>query len=339
VRKSSFLIGLLLLCNTTGKTQSVNGLAFTPKSDTIRMLISGHWYGDAPNNSGLPTATVWAAIPKINQYDAVIHLGDLYRDVSFDHPKYRTEFYPELTVPLYNAVGNHDLTGNFYEQEIAPTDFVLKLQGGVFIILNTERNDGDLDDNQINLFRDSASVWKSQGIKYLFVCTHRPIWLESEADFKGLFPYRTKSVLGNNYNKKVLPVLRDLNKYFQIILLAGSKGDARASVFYEEGNEFPFTYVISAIRGFSDDSWIELVMTPDTLIWKHVACVGDKELPPLKNYNVDYWKSPDDSPAFNWRLFPLHIKNIFFSIEFWWGILLAIIIGMVTWILIRRVGR
>lgn len=309
---------------------SVNKLPVQLTGDTFSVILTGHWYGDGSNYTGLPASTVWANIDRINKSTAVLHMGDLFMDVRNDYSVYLSRFFSKIKTPIFNAVGNHDISGEYYYQNIGITDYNVKIGSAVFIILNTERDNGEISLKQMELFADSADVWLKQGIKYIFFCSHRPIWLNAENDFADLFPYRTKSLTGNNFNSNVLPILKSLSRYFEISLVSGSKGDARASVFYSKGVDHPeLTYVISAIRGNPSDSWIELQFYNDTCIWNHYNLVGMEQATHLADLGVSYWKDSLSSPPFNWRLLPLYILNTVLSFEFYGGIFFSLLLGII----------
>ena len=53
---------------------------------------------------------------------------------------HRRAFFDRLRVPLFNAVGNHDLSGTVYQEACGPTLTSFTLGTAAFVLLDTERD-------------------------------------------------------------------------------------------------------------------------------------------------------------------------------------------------------
>ncbi|MBK6526581.1 MAG: hypothetical protein IPG07_14185 [Crocinitomicaceae bacterium] len=46
---------------------------------------------------------------------------------------------------MFNAVGNHDITGSVYQENYGATFFKFQIGNDIHVILNTELDNGDLE--------------------------------------------------------------------------------------------------------------------------------------------------------------------------------------------------
>ncbi|MBI3134254.1 MAG: hypothetical protein HYZ14_06210 [Bacteroidetes bacterium] len=301
-------------------------------------IVSGHFYGDGTNKSGYPANTLLANIDWINESDAcmLVCLGDLFMDIKNDLPKYRTSLFDKLQIPLFNAVGNHDLTGTIYQENFGATWFKFKLGNDIHVILDTEVGNGDIADEQLEMLKQVAEQCQNEKINNVFVYAHRTIWTESYPELEGLFADNTQSVTTTNFETDVLPVAKEISARSQLYWFAGSLGDAPASFFYFKDSSAQISYIATAIRAMLRDAVLIVHVNNGQAIFETHSFTG-QQLKPLEQYNVEFWKSTSTAEPFNYRLIPLYIKNIFLTRYFWYGITFAsVFLGLIRYIRKRR---
>jgi len=291
------------------------------------------------NASGYPANTLLANLDWINQSDAcmLICLGDLFMDIKNDLPKYERSLFQKLEIPLFNAVGNHDLTGNFYQDHFGETAFKFRVGNDIHLVLDTESDNGDIEGTQLKLLEEISEQVKSEGINNVFVYAHRTIWKESYPELEGLFSDNTQSVTETNFRKNVLPIAKTIASHANLYWFAGSLGNAPASFFYFKDETTKITYIATAIRALLRDAMLLVQVKKGTVSFETHSLTG-QQLEPLSNYDVNYWKKTSAEEPFNYRLIPLYLKNIFFSRTFWYGIAFASVIFGLIW-LIRKKRR
>ena len=300
-------------------------------------IISGHFYGDGTNKSGYPANTLLANLDWINESDAcmLMCLGDLFMDIKNDLPKYETSLFDKLQIPLFNAVGNHDLTKTIYQDNFGPTFFKFRLGNDIHIVLDTESGNGDIEGEQLNMLKEVSAQCKTETIHNVFIYAHRTIWKETYPQLEGLFTDNTQSMAVTNFEKEVLPVATQIAASSNLYWFAGSLGDAPASFFYFKDEPAKITYIATAIRALLRDAVLILNVHDGTVSFETHSLTG-QQLQPLTAYNVEFWKQTSAEEPFNYRLIPLYIKNVFFSRNFWNGTAFALLIFGLTWYIRRR---
>ena len=317
--------------------------AFNQKSVSVdstgnySFIVSGHFYGDGTNKSGYPANTLLANLDWINESDAcmLICLGDLFMDIKNDLPKYKTSLFDKLEIPLFNAVGNHDLTGTIYQDNFGLTSFKFQLGNDVHVILDTETSNGDISGDQLKMLKEIAAQSKNGQINNVFVYAHRTIWKDAYPELEGLFSDNTQSLTATNYATEVLPVASEIAAHSNVYWFAGSLGDAPASFFYFNDEKNKITYIATAIRALLRDA-VLIVNVNNSNVSFETHSFTNQSLEPLTHYNVEYWKQTSAEEPFNYRLIPLYVKNVFLSRNFWYGTAFATVIVGVIWLIRKR---
>lgn len=294
-------------------------------------LVSGHFHGSSNNNSGKPAQTVLENLDRVNRIDVkfLVCLGDLFKDVKNDIPAYRRLLIDKLKIPLFNAPGNHDLSGSVYEDNFGDTYYYFVHHSELFIVLNTELKDGSILGEQLELLKKALE--NSKSIKNIFIFTHRLIWAEDHPKMKQLFTDNTRSSSGNNFRDEILPIL-NAYKDKNIFLMGGSLGNAPSPFFYHK--EKNITYMATAIRDTPKDAFLYVDINNGKVTFSSFPLVM-----PIEHYNLDYYNNlQPKAPGFSWRLIPLYIKTMLTHRFFWYGTLLTCF-SILFFILIRKIRK
>ena len=169
-------------------------------------IVSGHFYGDGTNTSGYPANTLLGNLEEINTSNAamLVCLGDLFMDVENDFPNYQHSLFQQLNMPLINSVGNHDLSGNFYQQHFGKTYFEFQIHRDLHLVLDTELDNGDISGDQLALLEAAKNRTKLGQIDHVFIYTHRTIWSKAYPEMEGLFLDNTQGIGTTNYSAEVI---------------------------------------------------------------------------------------------------------------------------------------
>jgi hypothetical protein len=292
-------------------------------SSSYTFFIGGHFHGASTNISGFPAATLLANLDKINSADAsfMISLGDLFLSVKRDMKNYRWTFFDKLQMPIFNAVGNHDIEEVDYVGRFGRTYNSFQVGTEKYIILDTELDNGHITGKQLSFFKKQIKAAKTDGTKNVFVFAHRPIWSEENSKLEGVFKENTKG--GTNFKSTILPLLKKLPSSLQTYWFGGSMGGrAPASFFYFKERK-NLTYIATAIRNLPRDGILKVTVKQGKVSFLPISFTGRK-VEALEKYGPSYWKKHDKEEAFNPKLIPLYIWQMISHRYFWYGLFYAV---------------
>ena len=295
-------------------------------SAEIVFLIGGHFHGASTNTSGFPAGTLLGNLEMINdsKADFMVCLGDLFLSPEKDLQNYPRVFFDKLNMPLFNAVGNHDVENFDYNNHFGSTYLSFEIQNSAFVILDTELDNGDIEGEQLQLLKDVLDKNYNQ----VFVFAHRPIWSEEDETLKDVFKQNTSS--GTNFMEEVLPLMKSSSA--DVFMFGGSLGgDAPFSFFYHKKAE-NLIYIATAIRNLPRDGILKVKIKESNVEFTPISLTG-QSLNDIESYNLALWNKTDGSKSFNWRLVPLYIKNMVFHRYFWYGIFWTVFGGVSIWFL------
>ncbi len=329
------ILFLLSIVGSFAQTSPFNGLSIgeVDSAGNYRVVISGHFHGSGKDRSGFPAATLLANIDRINSLNAtlVLSTGDLFLEPDKDHKQYDRSFFSRLNAPLFNVPGNHD-KGKYYEEHFSPTFFSFKMGADAFVLFDTERKDGSLGGDQLALLEDlRQSVHKR-----IFILSHRPIWAESDKVYGPLFEGNTRSLIGTNFEKDVVPLLEELAARSQIFWVSGSTaGKAPSSIFFQPHGP-NITYIQSAIRNSPWDALLVADISPGSVQWSSLPLTDRPGTDPT-TFNADWWKKHSGTEKkFNPRLIPFYMKSALMRPIFWYGAVFGLLLfASIRWV-VRR---
>lgn len=327
-----FLISIQSLLAQT--ISPFNKIAISDTSRIYSFIVSGHFHGASTNNSTYPASTLLANIDTLNGLKSsfLISLGDMFVDVNdtyIDH--YQKSLFKKLKMPLFNAVGNHDLANNnFYEAIYGKTFFSFTDQSELFIVLNTELNDGSIEGEQLTFLKNALKVAYSEKIKNVFIFSHRPVWCENNEVYKGLFEGNTRTILGNNnFEDEVKPLLKEFPKNKNIFWMSGSMAGGTASFFYNHEKETNITFLQTAIRDLPRDAVLQVNVVNGAVSFKGISLTGES-LQPIEYYDLKYWNQNNSTEEkFNYRLIPYLTIMMVTHHYFWIGFISSLLLLLI----------
>jgi hypothetical protein len=326
----SFLFSLALNAQVVS---SFNKLPIEVKnSNTYSFFVGGHFHGSSTNISGFPAASLLANIEKLNSDSAsfLISTGDLFLDVQNNVPTYKKTLFDKLKMPIFNAVGNHDVSGDVYNKNFGKTWFQFVVGSELYIILDAEINDGSIQGEQFSFLKDALETNCHEGstIKNVFIFSHRPVWTDGNKKLQNIFLENTQADFGTNFKDDVYPLINTYSKKATIFWFSGSLGaNAPASFFYFK-DENNVTYIQSAIRDLPRDGIIKVNISNSIISFVTISFTEEK-MPALESCGLDLWSNVSKQSPFNYRLIPLYIKQMVFHRYFWYGILSGVFIVLI----------
>lgn len=312
-----------------------------------RILIGGHFHGESTNHSGYPARTLLASIDTINATgaDVLLSTGDLFMDTEADRGRYARTLFSRLRMPMFNAVGNHDLDGRRYVDHYGPTSMSLllpcdtaatvpltgtgpkasadvsplTLPHAYVVILDTEEDGGSILGAQLQRLIEADDHVRSGMARAVFIVSHRPIWAEDDERYAPLFRGNTRSLTGTNFKTDVYPLLKKMAERAPVYWISGSMGGTAPSSIFFQPEERNITYVQCAIRDEARDALLIADVYPDTVKWTGLSLTGQRLLP-VEQYDAAWWRAHQgEQQRFNWKLLPYLIKITVTHRAFWWG--------------------
>lgn len=338
IKKSFILFFLLFSGLSSGFTQEevkspFNGLKLKDTA-SYSFIVSGHFYGSDKNQSGLPANTLLGNLDWLNDKNPqmLVCLGDLFKDIRTNIPNYERVLFKKLEMPLFNTVGNHDLSDEIYQENYGKTDFSFRCGDDVHIFLDTETSNGDITELQHELIK-SAEGEVSSGVNNIFIYSHRTIWKKAYEEMDEIFYDNTQSMSSGNFKDETLPYLHDLSKKADIYWMSGSLGTAPASFFYhKDGN---ITYIATAIRELPRDAVLEVDVDNGEVSFETHSLTG-QSLEKLDHYDVDFWSTTSAEEPYSFKMAMYHLQIMLGHRMFWYGALWTSIAFLIVFLIRRK---
>jgi hypothetical protein len=310
-------------------------------ADTYSFWVSGHFYGNSLNKTGYPANTLLGSISMLNESDAtmMICLGDLFLDVRNDIPFYQKSLLTPLKIPLYNAVGNHDISGKVYQENFGDTYAYFILNNDIHLILDTEINNGDIENEQLEMLSEALNMTRYEDISNVFIYGHRTVFKDMYEEMDDILQDNTQSIRTSNFEDDVFPLLEKISENAKVFWFAGSiGGEAPASFLYHKDSKNDITYIATAIRALPRDAMLKVKSDNGSVTFETVSLTG-QDLMRLEDYSLDYWENNSAREPFNWRLLPLYIKQTILSWSFFFGAISSILCFFIIRFFLRKMRR
>ena len=188
-------------------------------------FVAGHTYGvPNVNNEGVhPPFKSW--FPEINSrnLDFGIFTGDtVMRSTAADWDEIDADL-AELTLPVYFAVGNHDMgKRELFVSRYGPTYHSFEHKGDLFIILDSELDPGNISGEQLAFLEETL---RSAEARNVFVFMHMVIWVREGTPYyelKGELNNKKRYDFRSNFWSEVEPLFRELES--EVYVVAGDVG-------------------------------------------------------------------------------------------------------------------
>lgn len=341
-----FCFSFLLLIHLTSAqiASPFNKLSVVDTAENYSFIVGGHFHGESTNQSTFPASTIIAAIDTLNSFhpNFLMSLGDLFIDVNETYVNnYQKSLFNKLQMPIFNAVGNHDLSnGNMYEKIYGKTFFSFISHSSLFVVLNTEVNDGSIKGEQFEFFKNALLQGRTDSIKNIFIFSHRPIWSENNLTYENLFIGNSRTEFGtNNFEEEIKPLLTEFSKVKSIYWMSGSMASGPVSFFYHKESESRITFLQTAIRDLPRDAVLLVTVVNGQVAFKGISITG-QNLEPIESYDLDYWKknSYAEEP-FNYRMLPYLTKKMLMHYYFWIGFVSSLLVLLVLRFILAKWKR
>jgi hypothetical protein len=326
----------------------INGKVLSPPAiaNNYTFLLAGHIYG-SHNKSIFPSASILANLDLLNGMtpDFMILLGDIVqRTNEVEIAKLKESFLSRVDFPVFNSVGNHDISDRvLYEEHFGKTFFSFEIGTELFISLDSEYNNGKIENEQHDfLIENIKRLEEKKYLKNIFIFSHRLLWAIANPPFDGIIPHVNAPDCHPPNATTISDILLKLksrtnqNFYF-------ASGDIGCwwslPLFYAHDPSGNITYVATGIGDTEKDAIIKVDINNGEVKFTPISLTGEA-LEPLKNYSFNYWekyfeKKINNKSESNFIMIYFNkIYRMFLHKYFWAGILLSV--GISFFILIMK---
>ena len=324
-----------VFANVNGQSINNHNLVENKMSNGYSFLVTGHIYGNPLNNKSVyPSASLLANLDNINNLDAdfMILLGDNYwKADSIRIFNFINSFLHKIEIPIYNAVGNHDLLGSdLYTKYFGETFFSFKYNNDYFIILNSEGDDnsikkqGTLLSNCISLINNDPSANR------VFIFSHALLWIIGDPKYNKVYnfvndPSEYTSNNKNELKSKVIEFIEAIDK--NIIWFAGDIGTHRSlPYFFDSDLGKKINYIAIGMGETEYDSILRIKTdTKNEIISYNIISLTGYQPNNIETYNLNYWNNyfPDEGNII--QLLYKKFRNMLIHPYYWVGIISVLI--------------
>jgi len=277
---------------------SLNNALLQDSEKPLKFVVAGHIYGN-PYEEDLfhPATTLMTNVQLINEFDLdmVVLLGDIVKESTEENLNHFSQnFLSYFSVPVFNAVGNHDVENrDLYIEKFGETNFSFTFKENLFIFLDTNIELFSLTDNQLDFIENTITdPLIRKNVKSIHIFAHHVFYFKTPSDT--LSPFYRSNV---NYSmeKKVedfiLNKLVPLSLETPVFIYTGDVGAwcGNLSPYYEKFKGSNVITVATGIGNCEEDSVLIVEEINDKITIEVFSLVG-KEMWPIESYNDEYWK-------------------------------------------------
>ena len=300
---------------------------------SYRFIVAGHIYGNPDCYSIYPAETFITDIPRLKALDPsmIVLLGDTVRhsrEENFNMLK--DTVLEKFDVPIYNAVGNHDVENRtLYESRYNKTFYTFKHQNSQMIFIDTELSKQNITGEQYSMLINALSnSEKDHEIQNIFIFMHKPLFFIEDERYRRIAihvnawsSYSKESNFKEILSEQLLPLSRKKD----IFLIAGDVGvQGSFPLFYDKEDDAAIHYLATGLGETEDDSVLLIDVNRKNVSITPISLTGRK-LEDMEVYNTTYWEDYFDKKITK-RENPL--KSMLKSRRFYFGVFIGLLISL-----------
>lgn len=340
--KKIIIANILILCNVFSSTinNSLNNKIIVPAiDDKYTFLVTGHIYG-APYKpyAQYPSSSILGNVSNLNSLESkfLILCGDIFRttnDVQIQN--FIDSFASNIKFPIFNAVGNHDITDRQkYESYFGKTYYNFFYGTEVFIFLDTELKSKKDIDSQINYFKKIISdLILDDKVKNVLVFSHKLIWSQLFNKYNVVFD-NVNSSAGYTDQKylaeEIINSLKLITKNKNVFWLSGDIGTSWSlPIFYHFDTDLNLTLIANGIGDTNNDFIIKTDINKSNITFSAINISNySDELIDIKDYHLSYWNTHAKN-IMSIESYMKKVKRVLSSKVFYFGFLTGMLIFLI----------
>ncbi len=275
---------------------SMNSISLVNNDRPLKFLVGGHIYGKPGDEEFHPALTLLSniALLKETEPDFVVFLGDtVWQPSEENFNDLETFILDQFNIPVFNAVGNHDVTKrDIYQDRYGSSVYAFKYKNQLFILLDTTLKYYDLTSSQYSFILDTIKE-QSPDLEAVHLLMHHVLFLdENEIYSKQLLKPNEGEGRSLDFLAFLETDLAPISKTTPIFIYAGDVGA------FQGGNLSPFykripgenIYLMATGLGSNPNDSILIVEANESgELNIHPLSLNGKEMNAIDSYTTEYW--------------------------------------------------
>jgi hypothetical protein len=279
---------------------SMNSIPLEDNGQPIKFLVAGHVYGRPGDEEYHPATTLINNIALLRNLDPdfIVLLGDTVWKPQVENFEILDSLVLDpLQVPVFNAVGNHDVTKReIYQARYGSTVFGFVFKDQLFIFLDTTLQYYDLNPDQLDFVRENIELSiQTAEISTIHIFMHHLLFLDRQEVFsKQILKPNEGDGISEAFHDFVRSTLYPISETTPILIYAGDVGafkPGNLSPLYKRDSDYNITYLATGLGNHQNDSILIIEEDPDQNLSITPFSLTGKGLKPIESYDFEYWLS------------------------------------------------
>jgi len=286
---------------SAAQVRGINNVGLPARDpDEFDFFVVGHIYGSQQVIDHKPDAALLSALPVISEAspDFIVSLGDMAEQSNGEEfDLLESTFLSQVSFPVFNTVGNHDVADRpFYEERFGTTFFTFKYGPARMIFLDTERVKCKLDEAQNYMLSTSvAHALRDRDTRYVFVFMHKTLFFQNEilAEKKDRMagPNEWKCYGSRAFQQVMEELLIPAAAQKPVYLFAGDVGAwGNLTPYYEQHPDVPLTMLMTGLGDTDQDNILHVHVDGSQVTVESIFLNG-MTAQPLEEFNPAYWEN------------------------------------------------
>ena len=279
----------------------------TESGNEYSFLVGGHLYG-SQKQSYYPANTLTSNIAEINGSSAsfFVGLGDVIRETDTNQIAFFRELLTNnLSMPFYNAVGNHDVQNRkLYSEFFGETYFYFEHKNDLFVFLDTELDSARISGAQLIFLKKVLhNFTHNNSDGNVFVFMHKLIW--NELPEFGILKDHTNQAYSwldsSYYSTQLQPLFAETAKNNPVFIFSGDIGTKIShTLFYHFDDRSRISYIANGLGDTDEDALIQVKVSEKGRVSFSTVPLSTEMSGDLEDYGVEFWerKFQDNSSSF-----------------------------------------
>ena len=275
---------------------ALNSQQLPDNQTPLKFVVAGHIYGKPGEKEFHPAHTLLTNIALLKRIapDFIILLGDTVWKPSEDSfNNLELLILNQFDVPVFNAVGNHDVTKReLYQSRYGDTVYAFSYKNQLFFILDTTLNYYDLTLDQY-LFINKTIRGQSPNLEAIHIFMHHVLFLEDdELNSKQLLKPNEGDGRSLEYWTYVEKELILVSETIPIYIYAGDVGafnGGNLSPLFKKMSEQNIFFMATGLGGNSNDSILIVEADHEGYLKFQPYSLTGKQMHAIETYTINYW--------------------------------------------------
>lgn len=281
-------------------TATMNSVPLVDNLEPLRFMVAGHIYGAPGDEEFHPSPTFINHVSTLRDLDPdfMVLLGDTVWKPKEDNFDILDLLVLEpLQVPIYNAVGNHDVTKrDIYQARYGNTAYAFKFKDQLFLFLDTTLKYYDLDAEQLAFVQNTIEdQMQSSDPLAIHIFMHHVLFLEEDEVYgKQLLKPNEGDGVSESFQVFLESTLYPISQTTPIYIYAGDVGafkPGNLSPLYKRSPDHNVTFLATGLGNHQNDSILIIEEHAHEGISIKPYSLTGKAVKSIETYDFDYWLS------------------------------------------------